>query len=110
MDMEGPWPARQCMSDSITVHLDYAWRSVEAEPTVRYVWPAPIERELRARIGGPAVYRWVVTSPEGDVLRMYVGEAANLAKRIYSYLRPGPTQQTNRRMNPLLNQEVALGR
>jgi hypothetical protein len=33
---------------------------------------------------------------------LYIGEADNLKKRIYSYGKPGPTQGTNIRLNALL--------
>jgi len=39
----------------------------------------------------------------------YIGEAADLARRWYSYARPGPTQRTNLRLNPVLLEAVHAG-
>ena len=41
---------------------------------------------------------------------MYVGEAELLPRRIYGYLNPGTTQQTNKRLKALFESELQRGR
>jgi hypothetical protein len=51
----------------------------------------------------------VFRNEPGDTNRLYVGEADLLWRRIYGYLRPGSTQQTNRRIRPVFEQELRNG-
>jgi hypothetical protein len=46
----------------------------------------------------PGVYSFTFSGSRG--LAEYIGEAADLARRWYSYARPGPTQRTNLRLSP----------
>jgi len=55
----------------------------------------------------PCVYSLRFSGSEG--LTEYIGEAADLARRWYSYARPGPTQRTNLRLNPVLLEAVHAG-
>jgi len=55
----------------------------------------------------PGVYSFRFSGPRG--LTEYIGEAADLARRWYSYARPGPTQRTNLRLNPVLLEAVSAG-
>ena len=41
--------------------------------------------------------------------KRYIGEAVNLRQRFNGYRNPGPSQQTNLRMNPLLVDAAAQG-
>ena len=43
-----------------------------------------------------AIYKWVIGKA------IYIGETVNLAKRIRGYIRPGPTQTTNKRINSFI--------
>jgi hypothetical protein len=53
----------------------------------------------------PGVYAFAMNG-----MAQYVGVAsASLAKRLYFYRKPGPTQTTNVRMNTLLREELASG-
>ena len=49
---------------------------------------------------GPAVYRFSVRTAQGKSL--YVGEAEEISRRLQHYRTPGPTQQTNRRLNTIM--------
>ncbi len=63
---------------------------------------------IRALPATSAIYRWGFF--KGSVLReAYVGETENLKQRIQGYLRPGPTQATNKRMNALFWKAVDEG-
>lgn len=39
----------------------------------------------------------------------YIGEANDLRKRMNGYRNPGPTQETNRRINPVICEEIRRG-
>ncbi len=53
----------------------------------------------------PGVYSFRFIGSRG--LTEYIGEAADLARRWYSYASPGPTQRTNLRLNPVLLEAVS---
>lgn len=55
----------------------------------------------------PALYRFRLTGSGGE--RRYIGETANLARRIYMYCNPGPSQMTNLRLNQLFSQHLHFG-
>ena len=89
-------------------YLDYVWKLVELRPGVAYQFPEPVSSHLSQNLAGPAVYLWKVKS--GDrVVGLYVGEASDLPRRLKGYLKPGPSQTTNLRMNTLLLGEVDSG-
>lgn len=48
----------------------------------------------------PGLYRFEITSAEGPT--HYIGETDQLARRLQHYRTPGPSQQTNLRLNALL--------
>jgi hypothetical protein len=49
----------------------------------------------------PGLYKFCIAQ-SGLVRRIYIGESDNLARRFSHYRNPGPTQQTNIRMNRIL--------
>ena len=53
----------------------------------------------------PGVYSFRFSSSRG--IAEYIGEAADLSRRWYSYARPGPTQRTNLRLSPVLLEAVS---
>jgi hypothetical protein len=57
-------------------------------------------------VGG--VYRFTLTAIAGHVTT-YVGERANLARRIINYRSPGATQRTNLRMQTKLTDTLSAG-
>ena len=82
-----------------------------ADLRVRYVWRTLGKLGI---LGGrltfpeighvPGIYSLRFDGPRGRT--EYIGEAADLSRRWYSYSRPGPTQRTNLRLNPLLLEAV----
>ncbi len=50
----------------------------------------------------PGLYKFCVADA-GSVKKIYIGESDNLSRRFTHYRNPGPTQQTNIRMNNLLS-------
>jgi len=57
-----------------------------------------------------AIYKWsVFKSDIEDSKIVYIGETENLINRIKGYLRPGPTQQTNIRINKLFKEYLEKG-
>ncbi|MBI5136842.1 MAG: hypothetical protein HZA24_05830 [Nitrospirae bacterium] len=57
--------------------------------------------------GGPGVYRFCVR--EGDKVSWYVGESSSLGRRFANYKTPGPTQQTNLRLNERFTDALLFG-
>ncbi len=55
----------------------------------------------------PAVYR--IRVRQGKRSSIYVGEAVNLRRRFGNYRRPGPTQETSKRINSRLIQYLRAG-
>jgi hypothetical protein len=55
----------------------------------------------------PGLYRIRLIGDEGT--RHYIGEAADLRRRLAHYRNPGPTQATNLRLNKLLREHLNGG-
>lgn len=89
------------------IELEYHWVSVINKDGSKYRFP-----DERGTIGTsyarPAIYRWAVSDPDGNNM-YYIGEAMDLRRRIYGYLNPGPTQETNKWMNKELSRLVEEG-
>ena len=81
--------------------FSYEWQSVLLREKVEYLFPMSITPFMRAKYKEPAVFRWnVYSKTPGDKKLLYIGEAQELCpKRLYGFLNPGPTQQTNKRVN-----------
>lgn len=94
--------------ERLSLNADYEWVAVTDELGEPYRFPRPVG-SLRSKHPGPSIYRWVSLKPDGTVESIYVGETDNLGRRIYGYLNPGPSQQTNLRMNAELKELVASG-
>jgi hypothetical protein len=56
--------------------------------------------------GRPGIYRFTITESSGSKC-YYVGETENLSRRMNHYRQPGPTQQTNIRLNARLLKVLA---
>lgn len=92
--------------EHLVFDANYEWVPVTDDHRNPYQFPVPVGH-LRARHRGAAVYRWVSRRFDGTVESIYVGETDNLGRRIYGYLNPGPSQQTNLRMNDEFKSLVA---
>lgn len=87
--------------------MSYEWCPVERAPGVLYWFGQTLTPHLRRTYAGPAVYRWRVRpGPEGQAELRYIGETENLPRRLYHYLKPGPSQQTNLRIHRILKRAV----
>jgi len=95
---------------SIEVKVTFEWEAVRSSETVEYEFPKPITEFMRQFYKKPMVYRWIVELPDTDETLMYIGEAARLCPdRLSGYLTPGPTQQTNIRLNQQFHEFIAHG-
>jgi len=98
----GPNPAA---TEELSISLHYAWRPVENKSGAPYLYPDG--SGIAAERDGPAVYRWVIYEKQpGDLKRLYIGEAELLSRRVYGYLNPGPSQQTNIRLKARFEEEM----
>lgn len=95
----------------MNIATDFRWKPFASMNGDSYAFPAPVGSKSYSQWNGPAAYRWVVfqTDP-GDLRCLYIGETANLTRRVNFYLHPGPTQQTNVRIKKLLQEQCAEGR
>jgi hypothetical protein len=62
---------------------------------------------LRRHYERPAIYRWLTERDEKS--SVYIGETENLVRRLTHYLKPGPSQITNKRLRDRLDEELRLG-
>jgi len=87
--------------DQLQVRVAYEWQSVFLREKVEYLFPMAISPFMRAACRGPAVFRWdIFQNTPGDRKMVYIGEAQELCpKRLYGFLNPGPTQQSNKKIN-----------
>jgi hypothetical protein len=83
-----------------------------ADLDVRYEWRTLGKLSVRdgrltfPEVGHvPGVYSFRFSGSRG--FAEYIGEAADLSRRWYSYARPGPTQRTNLRLSPVLLEAVS---
>lgn len=89
---------------NLSLKASIRWVPVYCEESVVYSYPDRVTQYMRRRYTRPGVYRWLVLSPGSTAApQAYVGEAEDLAQRLYQYLHPGPLQQTNLRLKSLLN-------
>jgi hypothetical protein len=93
--------------ERIKIRIEYSWAPVLKNDDSEYLFPDP-KGSIKAEYNSPAVYRWNI-SVSGEQRMYYIGEAQNLRERVYGYLNPGRSQQTNDRINRLLSQSYFLG-
>lgn len=91
----------------LKIEFEYEWKPVLAEDGKEYRFPEE-RTEFMKMYKRPAVYRWNVSRPD-DRRKVYIGEAKDLYRRIYGYLKPGRTQETNKRINTLFNNYLSQG-
>jgi phosphoenolpyruvate synthase/pyruvate phosphate dikinase len=96
---------------SIEVKVMFEWEAVCQSETEEYVFPKPITEFMKQLYKKPVIYRWIVERTDtNDEMLMYIGEAARLCPdRLSGYLVPGPTQQTNIRLNQQFHECIAHG-
>jgi hypothetical protein len=64
---------------------------------------------MKKKLCGPAVYRWMVSTPNDRIYAYYVGETDDLARRVHHCLHPGSTQRTNLRLKAYFDDAVSKG-
>jgi hypothetical protein len=82
-----------------SVALRFRWRDigdVVLDPAAKLAFPRAAAE--------PGIYRLEVDHAEASV---YFGEASDLRRRFGQYRNPGPSQQTNQRLNDLLGRVLA---
>jgi hypothetical protein len=87
-------------TNQIELTLTYEWEPVLLDQDKQYTWPNNITKFMRDKYNFSAIYRWVVEK-ESNIQSIYIGEASLLPRRIYQYLNPGKSQQTNNYINHL---------
>jgi hypothetical protein len=89
------------MADSVTVTWD--WQACGgvtlADGKLRFPRVPP----------SPGVYRMTLNGDSGQLLGVYIGEADVLPRRFQHYRTPGPSQQTNLRLNPVMVNTLSSG-
>lgn len=84
-----------------SVALRFRWRAVGdvvLDPAAKLAFPRAAAE--------PGVYRLEVDHAQPSV---YFGEASDLRRRFRQYRNPGPSQQTNQRLNDLVGRVLANG-
>jgi hypothetical protein len=96
---------------SIEVKVMFEWEAVRQSEAEEYVFPKPMTEFMKRLYKRPVIYRWIVERTNvGDEMLMYIGEAARLCPdRLSGYITPGPTQQTNLRLNQQFHECIANG-
>ena len=87
--------------------ISFSWIAVQSSQSISYFFPAPVSSYIRSQYRRPAIYRWLIER-DGKA-STYIGETENLERRLYHYLKPGPSQKTNRRVREFLDEELAHG-
>ena len=84
----------------VKVDFAYQWKPILIEMDKEYYFPEKITPFMRKTYKHPAIYRWNIFRNEPDDEKLiYIGEAQELFPlRIKGYLKPGPSQQTNKRI------------
>jgi hypothetical protein len=57
----------------------------------------------------PGIHRMTFTRASGEPAGIYIGEGYPLPRRFNGYRNPGPSQQTNLRLNPIMTGTLAEG-
>jgi hypothetical protein len=92
-------------SNAVNVRVSFAWRpagTISLEDSGQLRFPV-----LTA---SPGLYRMTLAARPDEVRpHVYVGESDNLRRRASHYRNPGPTQQTNIRLNRMLRSHLEGG-
>jgi hypothetical protein len=94
----------------IKIEFNYQWEpAVRDENGNNYFFPEEITPFMRQKYRHPAIYRWNIFSESLKDEKFYIGEAQDLCQRINGYLNPGPSQQTNKRINKKFHEYIENG-
>jgi hypothetical protein len=85
------------------------WSCLECSPSEAYRFPSALNPHVRKWYNRPGVYRWAVFDTDGRLSEAYIGETESVYTRLYQYLHPGKTQQTNLRLKAYLHDVLSRG-
>jgi hypothetical protein len=82
------------------IAITYEWQAVLLRENVKYLYPLAITPFMRSRYREPGIFRWNIYGKiDADKKFYYIGEAQEICpRRLYGYLNPGPTQQSNKKI------------
>ena len=95
----------QPFKNKLEINGSYDWISVKKEDETIYLFPDD-HKLLKKWYKNSVIYKWNIYDKKGKLKSIYIGEIINLRNRISGYLKPGPTQQTNIRINKLFNEFI----
>jgi hypothetical protein len=102
---------KEMSKKSLEISIQYEWRPILSSESQEYRFPDRITDFMKQKYNIPAIYRWILyRNDRADPCKMYIGSAMQLCpQRIRGYLNPGPTQETNKRLNSLFNDHKNRG-
>ena len=104
------YQAQDLRKGTIAVNFAFEWEPVYQEKNTQYVFPNSITAFMKENYRKPTIYRWTIERGEDEDSTFYIGEAVRLCPdRLLGYLSPGPTQQTNIRLNQLFYESMNNG-
>ena len=93
----------------IEFKVAFDWEIVLASEKHDYKFPNPITDFMKQKYGKPVIYRWTIDRGE-NAKSFYIGETVKFCPdRLSDYLSPGPSQQTNIRLNQYFQEGVENG-
>jgi len=97
--------------DDTMTDIRYTWVQVTANDKAVVLSDPALKRECSLAAGisrSPAIYRWGFYG-SGRLAGACIGETENLSVRFRQYLNPGPSQETNKRMNAEFRAAIQRG-
>ena len=97
--------------NQLKFNLNYKWVSVLREEGDYYVFPQKISQFMKDNYRSPQIYRWnIFKNNLNDEKIVYIGEAQIFCPtRLQGYIKPGPSQYTNIRMNKEFEEFIKKG-
>jgi hypothetical protein len=87
----------------------YSWNPILSDGLEPYTFPNDITNFMKTHYRMPAIYRWSIRFDDENTL-YYIGETEELCpRRLGHYIKPGPGQQTNQRLNAQFQKYLQSG-
>lgn len=98
-------------TDKIVIGFYYDWIPVLRNEDEIYLFPNALTSFMSRLYKAPAIYRWnIYRETPADARIIYIGEGQRLVPdRIKGYLKPGPSQMTNKRLNARFREFIQNG-
>ncbi len=102
---------KEMSKESLEISIQYEWIPILSSESQEYRFPDQITDFMKHKYNIPAIYRWILYRDDrANPCKMYIGSAMRLCpQRIWGYLNPGPTQETNKRLNSIFNDHKNQG-